>query len=390
MLVGDSTKCVHGSEEPDRFLGSVTTPIYQTTTFAYRDATKLANAAIGKTDSYVYTRWSNPTVEVLERKLALLECTDDSAFFASGMAAISTSLLSFLKKGDKLLAIRDLYGETYRLIREFLPSIGVNVVFVDTTDMKSIEEEVKKGVKVVYVETPTNPTMKLVDIKSISGLCKENNALLFIDNTFASPINQKPIFLGADLVLHSATKYLNGHADVVAGAVAGKKERVARIKKLRRTLGGTIDPHSAWLVIRGMKTMAIRVKKQNENALKLAEFLESSNKVSKVYYPGLKSHPQHELAKRQMSGFGGMLSFEISGSKEDAMRFTQSLKIAYLASSLGGVETLVSQPALLTHTQLSEEEKRKTGIKENLVRVSVGIEDTDDLLSDFANALSAL
>jgi methionine-gamma-lyase len=389
-MAGDSTLCVHGAEQADSLTGSVTTPIYQTSTFAFSDARELASAVRGEKKSFVYSRWSNPTVERLEEKLALLESVEDSAFFASGMAAISTAVLATVKKGDKVVAIRDLYGETYRLFTETLPDFGIEVFLVDTNDYKKLAEALEKNPKLVYIETPTNPTLKVVDISLVSKLAHERGAMLFVDNTFASPINQKPIIHGADVILHSATKYLNGHADVIAGAVAGNKEIIAKVKKLRRVFGGTLDPHAAWLVLRGMKTMALRVRTQNRNAQKLAEYLQNHPKVKSVFYPGLKTHPEHEVAKKQMSGYGGMLSFEIAGSKEQAMKFTQSIRVGYLAGSLGGIETLVSQPSTLTHTQLSEEDRKRTGISDTLIRVSVGIEDIDDIIEDFKLALESV
>jgi cystathionine beta-lyase/cystathionine gamma-synthase len=387
MLVRDSTKSVHAAEPLDRS-GSVVTPIYQTATFGFASSDEIPEAVRGKSGKFVYTRWDNPTTARLEGKLASFENAEDAAFFSSGMAAISTSILAFVKAGDNVVAIRDLYGETFRLMREFLPRYGVSTTLVDTEDVSQLEEAVRKKTKVVYVETPTNPTLKLVDIARTAKLAHEAGALLLVDNTFATPVNQRPIDLGADISLHSATKYLNGHADVIAGAAAGAKEHVAKIKMLRRTLGGTLDPFAAWLVLRGMKTLAVRIKAQNENAMALAEYLSGHRKVSVVHYPGLGTHPQHGLARRQMRGFGGMLSFELKGNGARAARFVERIKVGYLAASLGGVETLVSQPALLSHHQLSESDREKTGIQPALIRVSVGIEDKEDLVADFRRALS--
>jgi cystathionine gamma-synthase len=266
----------------------------------------------------------------------------------------------------------------------------VKTTLVDTEDQQAMKDAVKSNTKIVYIETPTNPTLKVVDIAKAARIAHGVGALLFVDNTFASPINQKPIEFGADLVLHSATKYLNGHADVTAGAVAGDKEEVDKISHLRRDLGGTLDPLASWLVLRGMKTMAIRVRTQNESAMALAEFLSRHRRVKVVHYPGLKGHPQHALAKRQMSGYGGTMSFEPNGGMKDAMRLTERLKVALLAASLGGVVTLVSQPSLMTHTQLTAAERVKTGIPESLIRLSVGIEDKEDLIADFKQALDSL
>ncbi len=386
-MAKDSTRSVHEAEPFDEESGSVVTPIYQTTTFAFSKAEEARKAVTGESDRYVYTRWDNPTTVRLERKLASFEGAEDAAFFSSGMAAISTSVLAFLKAGDHVVAIRDLYGGTYELMSKILPRFGVETTLVETEDWRAINRAVRPNTKLVYIETPTNPTLKVVDIAKAAGIAHRADALLLVDSTFGSPINQKPIELGADVVLHSATKYLNGHADVTAGAAAGGKGKVDRIKHLRRDLGGTLDPHASWLILRGMKTMAIRVRAQNENAMALAEFLSRHRKVKTVHYPGLKGHPQHALAGRQMSGYGGMMSFELNGSMEDAMRLTERLKVAFLASSLGGVETLVSQPSIMTHTQLTRAQRAQTGIPESLIRLSVGIEDKEDLIADFKQAL---
>src|SRR5256886_4270582 len=328
-------------------------------------------AAKGEGSSFVYTRWDNPTVRRLEKKLAELEGAEDSAFFSSGMAAISTSVLSFVREGSHLLAVSDLYGETYRLIHDFLPRLGVETTMVETTDIVQMRRNLKKNTTVVYIESPTNPTLKLVDIAKAARLAHGVGALLLIDSTFASPINQKPLSLGADIVLHSATKSLNGHADVIAGAAAARRGLVEKIKLVRRILGGTLDPHAAWLTLRGIKTMAVRVRAQNRNAQALAEYLSRHKKVAKVHYPGLRTHPQHTLARRQMKGFGGMLSFEVRGSMKDAMKFTESVKVATLAASLGGVETLVAQPATLTHTQLSD--RKSTRLNSSHSQISYAV-----------------
>lgn len=389
-MKGDSTKSVREGETLDEETGSVVTPIYQTATFGFTKAEDVPKAVQGKSGRYVYTRWDNPTTARLERKLASFENAEDSAFFSSGMAAISTAVLSFVRGGDHVVAIRDLYGEAFRLMQTVLPTFGVETTLVDTTDSGQMRRAMKSGTKIVYIESPTNPTLKLVDIAKAAKLAHSFGALLFIDSTFASPINQKPLELGADVVLHSATKYLNGHADVIAGAAAGKKQSVGKIKMMRRTLGGTLDPHAAWLVLRGMKTMALRVRAHNQNAQAVAEFLSRHRKVKTVHYPGLKSHPQHELAKRQMKGFGGMMSFELDGTVRDAMKLTERVKVAFLAPSLGGLDTLISQPAMLSHHQVSAADRKKTGIPETLLRLSVGVEDAEDLIKDLEQALAAV
>ena len=390
-MTGDSTRSVHESEPFDERTGSMTAPIYETSTFGFRRAEDVPLAVGGFGEKgYTFSRWENPTVVRLENKLAAFEHGGDGAAFSSGMAAISTAVFAFLRKGAHVLAIRDLYGGTFGLLRDILPRLGFGTDLVDTTDFGALESGMEERTGIVYIESPTNPTMKIVDIARAAKLAHGNGAVLMVDNTFASPVNQTPIDLGADVVLHSMTKYINGHADLIAGAtVAGKKDSHT-IKMMRRDLGGTLDPLPAWLILRGMKTMAIRVRQQNSTAMVLAEYLSAHRKVRAVHYPGLKSHPQHQLAKKQMKGFGGMLSFEIKGTAKDAMKFTESVKVATLAASLGGVETLVSQPYNMTHTQMSAEDRAETGIPETLVRVSVGIEDQEDVVADFRRALAAV
>ncbi len=388
-LAGDSTRSVHEAEPIDEATGAISTPIFETSTFGFVKAEEVPRAVAGER-GYVYSRWDNPTVVRLEKKLAALEHGGDGAAFSSGMAAISTAVFSFLKRGSHVLGIKDLYGGTFALLRDILPGLGFSTDLVETVDFGALERGMKKNTSIVYIESPTNPTMKLVDISKAAKLAHSGGAVLMVDNTFASPINQNPMDFGADVVLHSVTKYLNGHADLIAGAAVAGAEKTHKIKMMRRDFGGTLDPLPAWLVLRGMKTMALRVRQQNSNAMALAEFLSSHRKVAAVHYPGLKTHPQHELARKQMKGFGGMLSFEIKGTTKDAMRFTESVKVATLAASLGGVETLVSQPYNMTHTQMTAKERAETGIPETLVRVSVGIEDEADLVDDFRRALSAV
>ncbi len=390
-MTKDSTRSVHEAEPFDERTGSLTTPIYETSTFGFRRAEDVPTAVGGFGEKgYTYSRWENPTVVTLEKKLAAFEHAGGGAAFSSGMAAISTSVFSFLKKGVRVLGIKDLYGGTYALLHDILPEMGFDTSLVESSDFGALEKGMNKKTGVVYIESPTNPTLKIVDIRKAAKLAHSNGAVLMVDNTFASPVNQNPIDLGADVVLHSVTMYINGHADLIAGAAVAGKENVHRIKMIRRDFGGTLDPLPAWLILRGMKTMAIRVRQQNATAMALAEFLSTHRKVAAVHYPGLKSHPQHHLAKKQMKGYGGMLSFEVKGTTKDAMRFTESVKVATLAASLGGVETLVSQPYNMTHAQMSAKEREATGIPETLVRVSVGIEDEEDLVDDFRRALAVV
>lgn len=388
-MTGDSTRSVHETEQHDKETGSIIPPIYESTTFKFTDASQIPPAMAGER-GYVYSRRENPTVVRLEKKLAALEHGEEAAAFSSGMAAISTAILTFLKKGDHILGIRDLYGGTYNLLHEQLPGLGFETTLVDTTDEAALAAAMRKNTKIVYVESPTNPTIKLVDISKAAKMAHSSGALLLVDSTFGTPVNQNPLNMGADIVLHSATKFINGHADLIAGIAIGKYDNIRRIKLLRRDLGGVLDPLPAWLVLRGIKTMALRIRTQNANALGLAKLLSGHGKVSRVNYPGLESHPQHQLAKKQMRGFGGMLSFEVKGTKQDAIKLTESLRIASLAGSLGGVETLVSQPHNVTHTQLSPDERARAGMPDTLIRVSVGIEDLEDIVSDFNQALAQI
>jgi cystathionine gamma-lyase len=380
---GVYTKCVHSGEKVDELSGSITTPIYQTSTFGFSSTEEVLKAVKGEEGRYLYTRWGNPTQRAVELKLAELEFGEDSALFSSGMAAISTSIICNIKKGEHIVAMSELYGGTLYLLKNVLPSFGVEVTFVEGKDIKEFKDAIKANTRIVIVESPTNPTLKIIDIKELAKVCHESNVLLFVDNTFATPVNQNPLKLCADLVIHSASKYLNGHSDVIAGAVVGNKEIVSKIKSMRKVLGSSLDPHASYLLLRGMKTLAVRVEKQNKNALEIARYLEGNENVNRVYYPGLKNHPKHYIAKRQMRGFGGMLSFEIKGGLKEAKRFVESLNLAILAPSLGGVETLVTQPATTSHSMVPKEERERIGIKDSLIRVSVGIEDAKDIIEDF-------
>jgi cystathionine beta-lyase/cystathionine gamma-synthase len=382
-----STRAVRAGERADSETGSVVTPIYETSVFAFTSTQELIDAVSEKTSRDVYTRWSNPTITAAERKIAELEGTEDCAVFSSGMAAISTAIISLVSPGDHIVSIRDLYGGTVDLLSNLMNRFGVRTTFVEATDAGEIKSAVRDNTKLIFLETPTNPTLKLVDLTKVSEIAEKNHVKVLVDNTFATPYNQQPLRFGCDLAIHSATKYLAGHNDVTAGATAGPKRIIEPMKKLRRILGGVLDPHGAWLMLRGMKTLALRMEKHNANAQKVAEYLEAHPKVERVYYPGLSTHPQHSLAKSQMKGFGGVLSFEVRGDLNRAMRFVDSLKLALIAPSLGGAETLVSQPSTVSHYYMDPEERRKAGITDSLIRLSLGIEDADDIISDLAQAL---
>lgn len=381
---------VHGGEIDDE-MGSVVTPIYQTSTFKFKDAQQGANRFAGKEEGYIYTRLGNPTIKALEKKLALLEHGYDALACASGMAAVNTALLSLLQAGDHMISTDAIYGCTFDVFTESYLKFGIDISFVDTSNLDLIEKNIKPNTKVIYMETPANPTLKIADIEAICKIAKQHNIYVVVDNTFASPILQNPIDFGADLVVHSLTKFINGHADIVGGAVIAKtKDLYNIIYPTFKNMGFNMDPHQAFLVDRGSKTMNLRVLKCQENAQKVAEFLEKHNKVASVAYPGLKSHPQYDLAKKQMRGAGSMISFELKGGYAAGQKLMNSVKLITLAVSLGGIESLIQHPASMTHAHVSEEAKKAAFITDGLVRLSVGIEDIEDLLEDLDQALQKI
>jgi cystathionine beta-lyase/cystathionine gamma-synthase len=386
---GTSTLAIHGDLKDKQFR-SVVYPIYQTSTFAVEKTDDYQKFIDEVDDFYIYSRYGNPTVKEVEKRLALIENADDSILFSSGMAAITTTILSHVQSGDEIISLSSIYGVTYRFFRDYLPKFGVKVKFFQIEKVDEIEKLISPKTKLIYFETPVNPTTRIVDIEKIVKFAKREDLTTIIDNTFATPINQNPLDFGVDIVIHSATKYLSGHSDLILGCVMSSRERIERIRKFKNVFGGNPDPHQAFLLGRSLKTLELRVKRQNENALKLAEFLSSHRKIRKVLYPGLKNHPEHELAKKQMSGFGGMLSFEIDGDLGRTKKFCDSLKVALNATSLGSVETLVSIPVLTSHVGMKKDELERAGISESMVRVSVGIENIEDIVWDFEQALNQI
>ncbi|TVQ04163.1 MAG: cystathionine gamma-synthase family protein [Balneolaceae bacterium] len=370
--------------------GSHTVPIVNTVTFAYKDLEEWHEVAKGNRDGHIYSRNTNPTVSVLEEKIRVLEKAESAASFASGMAAISNTLFALLKPGSRVVSIKDSYGGTSRLFLEFLPRFNIEVTLCETGDHEQMEKEIAKGCDLVYLETPTNPTLKILDLERLSGAAKKVAAVTVVDNTFASPVNQNPLLLGADLVIHSATKYLGGHSDTLCGLVCGRRELVHQIFLFREINGASLNPETAYNVIRGMKTLEIRVERQNHNAMQIAKFLDSHSKVDKVFYPGLESHRGHEIAKKQMRGFGGILSFELKGGYDAVKTVLHNLKLVHLAASLGSVSTLAGTPRTTSHVELTEAQRKELGISESLVRYSVGIENTEDLINDLSEALDLL
>ncbi len=382
-----ATKVVHAGQEPDRSTGAVVVPIYETSTFAFSDAEQGARRFTGAEEGYIYTRLGNPTTRALERSLAELEEGEDARACASGMAAINTAVLSLVNKGDHVVTTKSLYGGTAKLFFDILPKFGVQFAVVDLSEPKNVEGAIRENTKIIYVETPANPTMKLTDIKATSKIAKEHGIITMVDNTFMSPYFQQPLKLGADVSIHSLTKYLSGHSDVIGGAIITSKAIIGLIDPVLRNTGATLGPFDAWLILRGIKTLAVRLDRHNKNALKIASFLETHPKVETVNYPGLQSHPQHDLARKQMAGFGGVLSFEVKGGLTAAKKLMNAVRLCTLAVSLGAVETLIEHPASMTHFIVPKEERLKTGITDSLVRLAVGIEDAEDIISDLDQAL---
>jgi cystathionine gamma-lyase len=383
-LLRFATKAIHVGEEPnlrEGGYGDVVVPIHLATTFARKEVDK-------PTGGYEYSRTGNPTRDALEKRLAALENAKFGLAFASGLAAEATLLLSLLKKGDHVVAFNDLYGGTRRLFSDVLSNFGLEFTYVDARKPENMEKAIKRNTRMIWLETPTNPLLRLCDIEAISEIGIRNDVVTVVDNTFMSPYFQNPLDLGADIVLHSTTKYLGGHSDVVGGAVMlSNEEYYGKIKFNQNAVGAVPSPFDCFLVLRGIKTLAVRMERHNYNAQKIAEFLESHPKVEKVYYPGLKSHPQHDLARRQMSGFGGVLSFELKADLAEVKAFLRRFKLFALAESLGGVESLIEHPALMTHASIPKREREKIGITDSLIRVSVGIEDVEDLIADLKQAL---
>lgn len=381
------TAAVHGASELEKKNGPVTAPIYQTSTFEVTDNEE--QQRVTTTDRY-YTRWGNPTITLAEQTVAAIEVTEAARTFASGMGAITTTILALLKTGDHIVAQRDSYGGVVKFLSQWLPRLGIDTTFVDTTDYEQYARAIRPNTRLLYLESPTNPALRVVDFRKVAALARQHNLISMIDSTFGTPINQHPAEYGIDLVMHSGTKYLSGHADLTCGVVCGRHELMEQIHETRTTLGNCMDPHAAWLLIRGMKTLAVRVARQNENAQRVAEFLQQHAKVRRVHYPFLKSHPQYTTAREQMSGGGGMVTFEVEGTGEDARRVSEAMHLFTLATSLGGVESLVSIPVLTSHAMISAEQRKEMGVTEQMVRLSVGIENADDLISDLEHALEAV
>lgn len=387
------TVTVHGGERAGRprVKDALGTPIVQTATFTFENTAELIAYQEGRYDSFEYGRYGNPTTRTAEQKIAQLEGTETCLISSSGMYAATTMLMALVPPGGHIVTTTDCYRRTRQFIQTFLPKMGIGATVVDPSDMEGLEAALKEhDVTLFFSESPTNPYLRCIDIPLVSELCHDHGALVCIDSTFSTPVNIRPYLLGADLVLHSATKYLAGHNDVLVGALAGKEEHIAPVRQLHNVLGGVVDPHAAWLLLRGMKTLGVRVPRQNENALKMAQFLEAHPKIAKVHYPGLESHPEHAIAMKQMGGFGGVVSFEVEGGLWDAAKVIDSVRLPYIAPSLGGVESLIEQPTVVSYWDQGPEKRAAIGIKDNLIRFALGVEEFADLKADMAQALELL
>lgn len=384
------TKTVWAGEKEVLVHGATQVPVVVSVAYNYNDMDEWYDVAVGKKKGHIYGRNTNPTVQAFEEKVRILEGGEASTSFSTGMAAISNTLYTFLRPGDRIVSIKDTYGGTNKIFTEFLPNMGIEVALCNTGDHEAIEKEVEKGCKILYLETPTNPTVKITDIRRMAQKGKEVGAIVVVDNTFATPINQNPLELGADLVLHSATKFLGGHADALGGVVCGPKDLVHQIYHYREINGATLDPWAAYLLLRGMKTLKLRVEQQTKNAMEIAKYLEKQELVEAVFYPGLETHINHNIAKEQMKGFGGMLSFALKGGMEAVKVLLPNLKYANRAANLGAVETTYGPARTTSHVECTPEERAAMGIPEGLVRISVGIEDIEDLIQDIEQAFAIL
>lgn len=387
---GYETKIVHAGQQPDPLTGALSTPIYQTSTFVFDSAEQGAARFALEEEGYIYSRLGNPTNAALEEKMRVLENGEAALVTSSGIAAISTTILTMCGQGDHIVASDTLYGCTYALLSHTLPKFGIEVTFVRADNPENIKAAMKPNTKMVYVETPANPTLAMIDLEAAANVAHDGGAMLVVDNTFMSPYCQRPLELGADIVVHSVTKYINGHGDVIGGVIVGPADFLvpARLVGVKDITGGVMSPFNAWLTLRGLKTLHVRMERHCSNAMKVAKYLETNPNVTAVFYPGLPSHPQHELAKKQMSGFGGMISFEIKGGIEAGRKVMNSVELCLLAVSLGDTETLIQHPASMTHSPIPAEERLKAGITDGLIRISVGLETAEDIIADLEQAIA--
>lgn len=388
---GFATLAVHGSGGHDPLTGAVSPPIYQSSTFAFNNSQHGADLFSGTGKGYIYSRILNPTQEALEREVAFLEKGEVALAFGSGMAAITNTAITLCNSGDNFVSSRTVYGGTHALYLKVMPRINIGVKEVDALDLNKVEEAIDEKTRFIFIETPANPTLEIIDIKGCAEIAHRKGIKLVVDNTFATPYLQQPLDMGADIVIHSATKYIGGHGDTVAGIAVGSKDIIHEMRKgVAQDIGAIISPFNAWLLLRGLKTLPVRMDRHCENAMRVAQFLAFHPRVERVWYPGLRTHPQHELAKAQMSNFGGMIAFEIKGGIEEGKRLMDSVELCTLAVSLGDCDTLIVHPASTTHSSYSPEDLEATGIKPNLIRLSVGIEDVNDIIEDLSQALKKM
>ena len=386
-LQGSSTRAVHGGERQQRLGDALTVPIYQTSTYVFHDTQELVDFKEGRIEKGEYGRYGNPTISAAERKIAALEHAEAALLWASGMCTITSMLLTMLRAGQHMIITADSYRRTRQFCDGMLQRLGIEVSVVPPAQPQAIEAAVRPNTRLLFSESPTNPYLYVVDLHDIVAIAKRHRLRTVIDSTFATPYNQNPLDFGIDLVMHSATKYLGGHNDLLAGVVVGHTTMIAALREAQGMLGGITDPHTAYLLLRGTKTFALRMQRHNANGLALARFLEGHGRVRRVYYPGLESHPTHAIARRQMRGFGGVVSFEVDGTLQQTSAFIDALRLPYIAPSLGGVESLVEQPAIMSFYEMAPEERQRLGIGDSLVRYAAGIEDTDDILTDVEQAL---
>jgi cystathionine beta-lyase/cystathionine gamma-synthase len=382
-----ATTAIHGAATVDPSAAPLTLPIYETTTFVFESAQEVLDYNEGRSSKYLYSRYSNPTIVAVEQTLAALEGAERALVMSSGQAATTTALLALLASGDEIVCSAAIYGGTLHLIADLLSKFGIRARFVSTEDLRRAETVITPATKLLWFESPINPTLRCVDIAAVAQACRAKEIISVIDNTFASPINQQPLALGVDIVMHSATKYLNGHSDVTAGVLAGSSEHMEAVLKGRKLFGGILDPYPAYALARGMKTLSVRIARHNANAMAVAQWLDGCGRIERVYYPGLASHPDHLIAKKQMSGFGGMVCVDLGGGYERAARFFDRLKVFRRAASLGGVESLCSLPVLTSQWGHSDAELAAAGITRSMARLSVGLEDPEDLIADLDQAL---
>ena len=382
------TLAVWAGEDKVTTQGATQVPVVHSVAFGYEDIDRWIRVALGEEDGHIYSRNTNPTVHAFEEKVRILEGAEAATSAATGMGIISSILFTFLSPGNRVVSVKDTYGGTNKIFTEFLPRFNIEVALCDTTDHEEIEAQISKGCNLLYLESPTNPTVKVIDLSRLAAAGQDAGAIVVVDNTFATPINQNPLDLGSDLVLHSATKFLGGHADALGGVACGSKDLIDRVYHFREINGATLHPTAAYFLLRGMKTLHLRIRQQNESATKIAHFLEAHPGIEQVYYPGLESHENHKIALKQMRGFGGVLSFTLKGNDFDDVRaFLPRLRYAHAAANLGAVETIAGPPATTSHVECTREERAAMGIPESLIRYSVGIEDTEDLIADLAQAL---